>query len=234
MGLLEKLAKMAGILSDDNAKEEAAKMLHGQKAVDKVEELEGELTPVQRRIVELEGYVPTEYEDTKGIVTKGVGQTGNYMDMSFKEVAEIHEDVARNLINDYDELPVELQAELAQLAYRGDLQQSNETVALFNKGKYEEASVELLNNKEFKSEDTPEHIKQRLRDASRAMAMYEPEGITVALRKDKLDSMSEYVVQKGDTVYSIAKKFDKTVAEVVDDNKIKDVTNLQIGQKILV
>ena len=234
MGLLEKLAKMAGILSDDNAKEEAAKMLHGQKAVDKVEELEGELTPVQRRIVELEGYVPTEYEDTKGIVTKGVGQTGNYMDMSFKEVAEIHEDVARNLINDYDELPVELQAELAQLAYRGDLQQSNETVALFNKGKYEEASVELLNNKEFKSEDTPEHIKQRLRDASRAMAMYEPEGITVALRKDKLDSMSEYIVQKGDTVYSIAKKFDKTVAEVVDDNKIKDVTNLQIGQKILV
>ena len=234
MGLLEKLAKMAGILSDDNAKEEAAKMLHGQKAVDKVEELEGELTPVQRRIVELEGYVPTEYEDTKGIVTKGVGQTGNYMDMSFKEVAEIHEDVARNLINDYDELPVELQAELAQLAYRGDLQQSNQTVALFNKGKYEEASVELLNNKEFKSEDTPEHIKQRLRDASRAMAMYEPEGITVALRKDKLDSMSEYIVQKGDTVYSIAKKFDKTVAEVVDDNKIKDVTNLQIGQKILV
>lgn len=234
MGLLEKLAKMAGVLSDDNAKEEAAKMLHGQKAVDKVEELEGELTPVQRRIVELEGYVPTEYEDTKGIVTKGVGQTGNYMDMSFKEVAEIHEDVARNLINDYDELPVELQAELAQLAYRGDLQQSNETVALFNKGKYEEASVELLNNKEFKSEDTPEHIKQRLRDASRAMAMYEPEGITVALRKDKLDSMSEYVVQKGDTVYSIARKFDKTVAEVVDDNKIKDVTNLQIGQKILV
>lgn len=234
MGLLEKLAKKAGILSDDNAKEEAAKMLHGQKAVDKVEELEGELTPVQRRIVELEGYVPTEYEDTKGIVTKGVGQTGNYMDMSFKEVAEIHEDVARNLINDYDELPVELQAELAQLAYRGDLQQSNETVALFNKGKYEEASVELLNNKEFKSEDTPEHIKQRLRDASRAIAMYEPEGITVALRKDKLDSMSEYVVQKGDTVYSIAKKFDKTVAEVVDDNKIKDVTKLQIGQKILV
>ena len=234
MGLLEKLAKMAGVLSDDNAKEEAAKMLHGQKAVDKVEELEGELTPVQRRIVELEGYVPTEYEDTKGIVTKGVGQTGNYMDMSFKEVAEIHEDVARNLINDYDELPVELQAELAQLAYRGDLQQSNETVALFNKGKYEEASVELLNNKEFKSEDTPEHIKQRLRDASRAMAMYEPEGISVALREDKLDSMSEYVVQKGDTVYSIAKKFDKTVAEVVDDNKIKDVTNLQIGQKILV
>ena len=234
MGLLEKLAKMAGVLSDDNAKEEAAKMLHGQKAVDKVEELEGELTPVQRRIVELEGYVPTEYEDTKGIVTKGVGQTGNYMDMSFKEVAEIHEDVSRNLINDYDELPVELQAELAQLAYRGDLQQSNETVALFNKGKYEEASVELLNNKEFKSEDTPEHIKQRLRDASRAMAMYEPEGISVALREDKLNSMSEYVVQKGDTVYSIAKKFDKTVAEVVDDNKIKDVTNLQIGQKILV
>ena len=234
MGLLEKLAKMAGVLSDDNAKEEAAKMLHGQKAVDKVEELEGELTPVQRRIVELEGYVPTEYEDTKGIVTKGVGQTGNYMDMSFKEVAEIHEDVARNLINDYDELPVELQAELAQLAYRGDLQQSNETVALFNKGKYEEASVELLNNKEFKSEDTPEHIKQRLRDASRAMAMYEPEGISVALREDKLNSMSEYVVQKGDTVYSIAKKFDKTVAEVVDDNKIKDVTNLQICQKILV
>jgi hypothetical protein len=234
MGLLENLAKKAGILSDDNAKEEAAKMLHGQKAVDKVEELEGELTPVQRRIVELEGYVPTEYEDTKGIVTKGVGQTGNYMDMSFKEVAEIHEDVARNLINDYDELPVELQAELAQLAYRGDLQQSNETVALFNKGKYEEASVELLNNKEFKSEDTPEHIKQRLRDASRTIAMYEPEGITVALRKDKLDSMSEYVVQKGDTVYSIAKKFDKTVAEVVDDNKIKDVTKLQIGQKILV
>lgn len=234
MGLLEKLAKMAGVLSDDNAKEEAAKMLHGQKAVDKVEELEGELTPVQRRIVELEGYVPTEYEDTKGIVTKGVGQTGNYMDMSFKEVAEIHEDVARNLINDYDELPVELQAELAQLAYRGDLQQSNQTVALFNKGKYEEASVELLNNKEFKSEDTPEHIKQRLRDASRAMAMYEPEGISVALREDKLDSMSEYVVQKGDTVYSIARKFDKTVAEVVDDNKIKDVTNLQIGQKILV
>lgn len=234
MGLLERLAKMAGILPDDNAKEEAVKMLHGQKAIDKVEELEGELTPVQRRIVELEGYVPTEYKDTKGIVTKGVGQTGDYMDMPFKEVAEIHENVARNLINDYDELPVELQAELTQLAYRGDLQQSEDTVALFNAGRYEEASVELLNNKEFKNKDTSEHIKQRLRDASRAIAMYDPDSVSMALREEKLDSMKEYTVQKGDTVYSIARMFGKTVAEIVDDNKIKDVTNLQIGQKILV
>jgi len=43
-----------------------------------------------------------------------------------------------------------------------------------------------------------------------------------------------YTIQKGDTVYSIARMFGKTVAEIVDDNKIKDVTNLQIGQKILV
>jgi hypothetical protein len=156
------------------------------------------------------------------------------MDMSFQEAFNYHEDLTRSLINDYDELPTDLKAELVQAAYRGDLGGSPKAVKLFNEGKYEEASVEFLNNDEFRDKNTPEHIKQRMRDASRAMTMYEPEGISVALREDKLDSMSEYVVQKGDTVYSIAKKFDKTVAEVVDDNKIKDVSNLQIGQKILV
>jgi len=46
-------------------------------------------------------------------------------------------------------------------------------------------------------------------------------------------SLSEYKVKEGDTLYSIAKQAGKTVAEVVDENRIKDPTRLQVGQVIL-
>jgi len=235
MGLLERLARMAGFYQEEDSN--MLKPLYGQQAINKVEDMEGELTPEQRRVVELEGYNEGAYDDTKGIKTSGVGQTGEYMGMSFKDAFKAHEDLTSNYIPNYKDLPTNVRGELVQLAYRGDLQQSPTFRKLFNEGRYQEASEELLNHDEYKAEDTPKHIKERLEDASRIVADF---GKAIEL-EDALDfdfdidnmSLSEYKVKEGDTLYSIAKQAGKTVAEVVDENRIKDPTRLQVGQVIL-
>ena len=43
-----------------------------------------------------------------------------------------------------------------------------------------------------------------------------------------------YIVRKGDTMGSIAKKFTATVAELMRVNSIKDAKILKVGQKLLI
>lgn len=130
--------------------------LYGSKAVEAIEAREGALTPEMVRVIELEGYVPKPYwdaeDESKRTLTVGVGQTGKWMDKSFKESFKHHEDQTRKLVKGYDDLPQELRAELVQATYRGDLGGSPKAVKLINEGNYREAAKEFLNNQDYRDE----------------------------------------------------------------------------------
>lgn len=149
---------------------------HGKEAVAKLEATLGRpLSLAERRVAEEEGYVDGEYKDDKGITTSGVGQTGKFRGMSFEETFEEHAKYARNSIDNFDELPEELQAEFIQLAYRGDLQQSPTARKLFNSGDYKAAGVELLNHQEYnkrKATGTDDGVVRRLEAAAHQIQMY--------------------------------------------------------------
>lgn len=128
-----------------------SKTYYGYDAVKKVEEMLGrKLTIPEITVVEEEGYVDGEYLDTKGIVTSGVGQTGKYRNMSFDETFKAHEDEARKLVKDYDEMPDFLKSAIMSAAYRGDLQQSPNFRSLLNSGQYVEAAAEFLDNEDYR------------------------------------------------------------------------------------
>ncbi|AGH57069.1 virion RNA polymerase [Vibrio phage VBP47] len=146
-----------------------ANILYGSDAVAQVEAAEGPLSSTERRIVELEGLADGTYADTKGIATSGVGQTGQFANMSFKDTVATFEEETRRMIPNFDSLSPKLQTELVQAAYRGDLQQSPKTRALINEGNFEGAAQEFLNNQEFQT--TPYNaIRDRMADVSTALA----------------------------------------------------------------
>jgi len=147
--------------------------LHGQDAIAAVSQLEGrELSPKEQRVVMLEGFVPEVYEDTKGIKTYGVGQTGKWINKTFGESFAHHEDRTRKHIKNYDKLPEWLQAELVQAEYRGDLGMSPTFRKLFNAGKYKQAASEFLDHAEYKDPNTPDQIKGRLESVAKAVAQF--------------------------------------------------------------
>ena len=163
------------ITTEGTGEDSVATTYHGPKAIAKVEEQEGELTPAQKRVVELEGFVQGTYLDTKGIETAGVGQTGEWIGKSFKEAFSHHEDLTKKYINDYDQLPEYLKAELMQATYRGDLGGSPRFRRLMNRGKYDEAADEFLDNAEYKDPNTPKSIKRRMEAVADAVARYASE-----------------------------------------------------------
>lgn len=127
------------------------RVLRGQSAIEKVAEMEGrELTLPEKTVIEEEGFVDELYKDTKGVVTYGVGQTGKYIDMSFGDSFREHEEDAKRLIPNYDNLPEIAQAAIMSAAYRGDLQQSPKFRKLFNAGDYEKAADEFLDNDDYR------------------------------------------------------------------------------------
>lgn len=143
---------VAGSLTEapDLVNTKGTRTLRGPAAIREVERIEGELTSVQKAIVVDEGYVNGYYEDDRGNKTGGVGQTGKFLSMSFKDSFDEFEGKASKAIQDYDSLPVAVQASIVSAAYRGDLKASNEWVKLFNQGLYKEASIEFLNHEEYK------------------------------------------------------------------------------------
>jgi len=209
--------------------ENVKKVLHGDAAVAKVVEMEGRsLTPIEERVVRLEGFVDGAYKDTKGITTYGVGQTGKYMGMPFSVVLKLHEDATRRLVPSYDKLPEKLRGELVQATYRGDLGNSPKAVAMFNSGLYKQAANEFLNNDEYESLDTPESIKVRMADVSSAMLDYNPD------MESTVPSLKEYIVKAGDSLYQIAKDTGKSVSSLADDNGITDPSAIKPGQKLFI
>lgn len=141
------------------------KVLYGNDAIKEVERKEGPLSNVERYIVKHEGYVKGEYLDTKGIRTKGVGQTGKWLNKSFTETFQHHEVECAKLIPMYPLLEENVRMALMSLMYRGDLQQSPKFRKLFNEGDTLAACEELLDHKEYLDNNTPQGIKRRLREA---------------------------------------------------------------------
>lgn len=143
---------------------------YGLKAIKVVKENLGrDLTAKEKRIIKEEGMVNGLYYDHKGIVTSGVGQTGEFIKKGFEASVNEHEDRVRKLVPDYDLLPDKMQEEMLQSVYRGDLKLSPTAVGLFNQGKYQEAADEFLDHAEYKNPKTPQQIKDRIKSVSDEM-----------------------------------------------------------------
>lgn len=147
--------------------------LHGDEAIKAVEKLYGPLDKIGRRVVELEGFVPVKYLDKKGVPTIGVGQTGEFMEKGFPESLKHHINRVKERVSNFDELPEDVQAELVQAEYRGDLGLSPKTIKLLNKGRFKEAAKEFLDHKEYKKykkEGGGGNIPTRLEAVAQAIA----------------------------------------------------------------
>lgn len=151
---------------------------YGKKAVSKYEELyKVKLTKPQRRITEIEGFVNGYYKDHKGILTYGVGQTGEYIQKGFIKGFEEKQSKVEDIFGNVERLGEDLSSELIQLVYRGDVKASHEWVSKFNTGDYTGAAAELLNHKEYqklKSDGTINSITKRLEVASTVIGQYSP------------------------------------------------------------
>ena len=142
---------------------------YGDQAVEQLELREGRtLSPAERRVVHEEGFVDGCYADTKGILTCGVGQTGPFQALSFKETFEIHRRRAADRFPAWDTYPEDLRAELVVMEYRGDLGISPKTVALINAGKWLEASKEFLDHSDYT--DWSVGVRERLERGSAMLA----------------------------------------------------------------
>lgn len=217
----------------------------GRQAVAKVSEMLGrDLSYLERRVVEEEGFADNKYKDTKGIVTSGVGQTGEFINKSFDETFKTHLNRARKRINNFDDLPETVQAELLQAEYRGDLGGSPKFVKLFNAGQYQDAAKEFLNNKEYKTTKYS-GVKNRMERVANTVGAFggpteglppmqeaEPE----ALLGQPFEKVvpNRYTVQPGDTASKIAKNYGISVAELAQTNRIEDPNKISVGQQLTV
>ena len=154
------------------AKPTKVKKYVGKAAVKEVTRLEGPLNAMQKRIVELEGYVAGDYKDDVGVSTSGTGQTGKYKDMTFKETVADFVKKAKSTFTNYDKLPKDVQTELVQLYYRGDVKKRFDWVKLVNQGELKKASVELLDHEEYRERKAVEDdgVTKRLEEASKILA----------------------------------------------------------------
>jgi GH24 family phage-related lysozyme (muramidase) len=143
------------------------KTYKGDMAVKIVEQKEGMLSPIEKQIVKDEGYRSSEYLDTKGIPTRGVGQTGDYMGMPFKQVAKAKMREVDRLFPEIGTYPEEVQAALYSAGYRGDITGSPKAIQLINEGSFTEAAKEFLNNEEYKN--APPGIKERMNRTAAAI-----------------------------------------------------------------
>ena len=147
-----------------------SKVLHGNAAIKAIEAKEGKLSPEQRYVALKEGYVEERYLDHKGIPTRGVGQTGKFMQMTYKEAFSILEkECAKKFIPAYPLLSEKMRCVIMSAFYRGDIQQSPTFRRLFNDYQYEKAAVEFLNHKEYLAKSTPTQIKKRIKEVSDAI-----------------------------------------------------------------
>lgn len=133
----------------------------GKDAVAEVEKRLGRrLSPEEKRIVELEGFVDAYYTDDRGVTTRGVGQTGDYAagDTSLSGFDKAYQEhltrlKAREGMGKFGDYSPTLRQELVQAEYRGDLGQSPTFRKLLFEAKttedYNKAANEFLNNQDY-------------------------------------------------------------------------------------
>ena len=126
------------------------KGLAGEKAVYAVEKsLNVKLTEPQKAVVHAEGYVPGYYKDIKGNITKGVGQTGEYINQTFVQTYEKHQEKAEAIFGELGKFHPKIQGEIMKATYRGDVNVNHKWVHDFKKGNYEAAAADFLINNEY-------------------------------------------------------------------------------------
>jgi len=153
---------------------------YGNDAIEKVKQMYGidKLTLAQRRVIEEEGFVNAYYQDDKGIKTYGVGQTEKYFDTGFIGAFDAHKKRAINAIPKLNDMPEDLQAEIIQLEYRGDLRNKKgnlyKWVHQINNGEYNLAAQELLNHDEYRQRKAKgnDGVTRRLEKARDAILNY--------------------------------------------------------------
>lgn len=129
---------------------EPNRIYHGQSAVDVVRQREGELTPEMIHVILEEGYVLGEYHDVGETYASGVGQTGKFKGMTFKESFAAHEERAYKMFPNLDKYSSELRSNIISSVYRGGISGSPKTRALINQGRFSEAADEFLDNNEYR------------------------------------------------------------------------------------
>jgi GH24 family phage-related lysozyme (muramidase) len=183
-------------------------IFHGKQAVKKVTEALGRpLSLLEKRVVEEEGYATGKYEDTKGIITNGVGQTGDYMGMSFDETFQAHLKEAKRLVPAFDSFPEEVQAELVQAAYRGDLGGSPTALKKLNAGDYEGFATDFLDHKEYKDKKTSSGIKRRLEKVASAVGALAPapaDGVDITAPVPMPDLANKEDIKKAQKALGVA------------------------------
>ena len=118
---------------------------------------------IESRLVELEGFESRAYKpvESEEYYTIGYGHYGQNVrpgqTISESEARELlRQDIQERLpairraFPEYDNFSPELQVELAQGWFRGDVSGSPKTRELINEGRFEEAAVEFLNNDEYR------------------------------------------------------------------------------------
>lgn len=170
---------------------------HGKSAIKPVErDLGRALSYPEKRVTEEEGYVTGNYYDTEGVLTRGVGQTGEYMDKSFDETFKIHVDRLKGKIPNLESLPEKVQAELIQAEYRGDVGKKHNWLKLFNEGKYKEASKEFLNNADYrKSVKNKTGIHKRMKKVANAIASLDTPNKPLPVKMSPFD-LRNYAAEK--------------------------------------
>jgi hypothetical protein len=133
------------------------------------------LTPVQERVVREEGYSLHVYLDSKGIPTRGAGQTRQWINKPFLEAYEGEVLKAKGLTPGFDTYPEYLQDEIIQSTYRGDWGLSKDTRKYLEQGLYRQAATEFLDHDEYKKPSTSSGIKDRIRSVSDAITRYADE-----------------------------------------------------------
>ena len=99
----------------------------GQQAIDIVRQREGELTPAMEHVILAEGYVLGEYHDVGETYASGVGQTGMFKGMSFKESFNHHLKRAYKMFPELDTYSEALRSNLISSVYRGGVTGSPKT-----------------------------------------------------------------------------------------------------------
>lgn len=154
---------------------EPNRVYYGQSAIEVVRLREGELTPEMEHIILEEGYVLGDYHDVGETYASGVGQTGEFKGMSFKESYGIHYQRALTMFPDLNTYSEELRKNIISSVYRGGITGSPKTRSLIVSGCYDLAADEFLDNREYRDAATKgSGVAKRMERLSNALKLEQP------------------------------------------------------------
>ena len=148
----------------------------GDAAVQAIESRLGMTLPERYKdVAREEGFVVGNYYDDKGILTSGLGQTGQYLSQSPLKALQEKEGIASLLVDGYDNYDEKTKGALLSAVYRGDMEAGHSWLKSFNAGDYDKAAKQFLQHKEYKERKAVnkndgvvkrlEHIAKTIKDA---------------------------------------------------------------------